>query len=288
MCGLRETAISFRRWKSPSKPNGASYLEALFNFGGVAIPIESRYACCATVTEVPEGVAPMRREEVRARIEEIGIIPAVRLSSAEDALFAAEAVSRGGIPIVEIEMTVPGAIEVIAHLVKHAPKMIVGAGDVFDSEVARQCLDAGAKFLTSPGLDMKIVEFALGASVVVLPGALTPTEVTSAWKAGADFVKVFPCSQVGGDSYIRALKAPFPHLPLVASGGVNQQTAANFILAGAAALGIGGELIPKDAIRLRQAERIFTLAHRFVKFVNAARAQIAWHRPPIADPVKRA
>ena len=116
---------------------------------------------------------------------------------------------------------------------------------------------------------MKIVEFALGASVVVLPGALTPTEVTRAWKAGADFVKVFPCAQVGGDSYIRALKAPFPTLPLIASGGVNQHTAANFILAGAAALGIGGELIPKDAIRLRQAERIFTLAHRFVKFVSA-------------------
>jgi 2-dehydro-3-deoxyphosphogluconate aldolase / (4S)-4-hydroxy-2-oxoglutarate aldolase len=230
----------------------------------------------------------MKREEVRARIEEIGIIPAVRLSSAEDALFAAEAVSRGGIPIVEIEMTVPGATEVIAHLVKHAPKMIVGAGDVFDSDVARQCLDAGASFLTSPGLDMKIVEFALGASVVVLPGALTPTEVTRAWKAGADFVKVFPCAQVGGDSYIRALKAPFPTLPLVASGGVNQQTAANFILAGAAALGIGGELIPKDAIRLRQADRIFTLAHRFVKFVSAARAQVASHKPRIEEAARRA
>lgn len=213
----------------------------------------------------------MKREEVHARIEEIGIIPAIRLSSAEDALFATEAVARGGIPIVEIEMTVPGAIAVIAHLVKHAPKMIVGAGDVFDSDIARQCLDAGAQFLTSPGLDMKIVEFALGASVVVLPGALTPTEVTRAWKAGADFVKVFPCAQVGGDSYIRALKGPFHNVPLVASGGVNQHTAANFILAGAAALGIGGELIPKDAIRLRQAERIFTLAHRFAKFVNDAR-----------------
>ncbi|MGA7623112.1 MAG: bifunctional 4-hydroxy-2-oxoglutarate aldolase/2-dehydro-3-deoxy-phosphogluconate aldolase, partial [Candidatus Acidiferrales bacterium] len=177
----------------------------------------------------------MKRDQVRARIEQIGIIPAVRLSSAEDALFAAEAVSRGGIPIVEIEMTVPGALEVIAQLVKHAPQMIVGAGDVFDIEVARQCLDAGAAFLTSPGLDMKIVEFALGASVVVLPGALTPTEVTRAWKAGADFVKVFPCGQVGGENYIRALKAPFPDLPLIASGGVNQQNAANFIMAGAAA-----------------------------------------------------
>ncbi|HEY4840467.1 MAG TPA: bifunctional 4-hydroxy-2-oxoglutarate aldolase/2-dehydro-3-deoxy-phosphogluconate aldolase [Terriglobales bacterium] len=220
----------------------------------------------------------MKRDEIHARIERIGIIPAVRLSSAEDALFAAEAVSRGGIPIVEIEMTVPGAIAVIAHLVKHAPQMIVGAGDVFDSDIARQCIDAGAQFLTSPGLDLKIIEFALGADVVAMPGALTPTEVTRAWKAGADFVKVFPCAQVGGDTYIRALKAPFPNLPLVASGGVNQHTAANFILAGAAALGIGGELIPKDAIRLRQSERIFTLAHRFAKFVANARALL--HQSP--------
>ncbi|MGA7921285.1 MAG: bifunctional 4-hydroxy-2-oxoglutarate aldolase/2-dehydro-3-deoxy-phosphogluconate aldolase [Candidatus Acidiferrales bacterium] len=230
----------------------------------------------------------MKRDQVRARIEQIGIIPAVRLSSAEDALFAAEAVSRGGIPIVEIEMTVPGALEVIAQLVKHAPQMIVGAGDVFDIEVARQCLDAGAAFLTSPGLDLKIVEFALGASVVVLPGALTPTEVTRAWKSGADFVKVFPCGQVGGENYIRALKAPFPDLPLIASGGVNQQNAANFIMAGAAALGIGGELIPREAIRLRQAERIFTLAHRFSRFVNTTRAHMTARRPDTENIATRA
>ena len=223
----------------------------------------------------------MKKEEVRARIEEVGIIPAVRLFSSEDALFAAEAVSRGGISVVEITMTVPGAIEVISHLVKHAPKMIVGAGDVFDSEVARECIDAGAKFLTSPGFDIRIVEFALGASVTVLPGALTPTEVTRAWKAGADFVKVFPCALIGGENYIRALKAPFPNLPLIASGGVNQQNAANFILAGASALGIGGELIPREAIRLRQAERIFTLAHRFAKFVQAARSQMPAKGPEI-------
>ena len=223
----------------------------------------------------------MNREEVRARIEKVGIIPSVRLSSAEDALFASEAVSRGGIPIVEITMTVPGAIEVISYLVKRAPNMIVGAGDVFDSEVARHCIDAGAMFLTSPGLDVRIVEFALGASIVVLPGALTPTEVTKAWKSGADFVKVFPCSLVGGENYIRALKAPFPGLPLIASGGVNQHNAAHFILAGASALGIGGELIPKEAIRLRQADRIFTLAHRFAKFVQTARTQMGHNKPHI-------
>jgi 2-dehydro-3-deoxyphosphogluconate aldolase / (4S)-4-hydroxy-2-oxoglutarate aldolase len=223
----------------------------------------------------------MKKEQVRARIEEVGIIPAVRLGSADEAMFAAEAVSRGGIPIVEITMTVPGALDVISHLVKRAPNMIVGAGDVFDSDVARDCIDAGAMFLTSPGFDHRIVEFALGASVVVLPGALTPTEVTRAWKSGADFVKVFPCALVGGENYIRALKAPFPTLPLIAAGGVNQQNASNFILAGASALGIGGELIPKEAIRLRQADRIFTLAHRFVKFVQTARSHLPHPKPEI-------
>ena len=223
----------------------------------------------------------MKKEQVRARIEEVGIIPAVRLGSADEAMFAAEAVSRGGIPIVEITMTIPGALNVISHLVKRAPNMIVGAGDVFDSEVARECIDAGAMFLTSPGFDHRIVEFALGASVVVLPGALTPTEVTRAWKSGADFVKVFPCALVGGENYIRALKAPFPTLPLIAAGGVNQQNASNFILAGASALGIGGELIPKEAIRLRQADRIFTLAHRFVKFVQTARSHLPHPKPEI-------
>jgi 2-dehydro-3-deoxyphosphogluconate aldolase / (4S)-4-hydroxy-2-oxoglutarate aldolase len=217
----------------------------------------------------------MKKEQVQARIEEIGIVPAVRLSSAEDARFATEAVSNGGIPIVEITMTVPGAIEVISELAKHSPELIVGAGTLFDTETARRCLDAGATFLTSPGLDLGIVEFAQKHNIVVLAGALTPTEVTSAWKAGADFVKVFPCSQVGGDTYIKALKRPFPQVRLIAAGGVNQKTAANFILAGASAIGVGGELIPKDAIELRQADRIHELARRFVGFVNGARDRLA-------------
>ena len=217
----------------------------------------------------------MNKEEVRVRIEEIGIIPAVRMSSAEDARFATEAVSNGGIPIVEITMTVPGAIEVISDLARNSPELIVGAGTLFDVETARRCLDAGATFLTSPGLDLAIVEFARKENIVVLAGALTPTEVTTAWKAGSDFVKVFPCSQVGGDSYIRALKRPFPQVPLIAAGGVNQQTAANFILAGASAIGVGEELIPKDAIQFRQADRIHELARRFVSFVHNARTRIA-------------
>ncbi len=217
----------------------------------------------------------MKREEVRARIEEIGIVPAVRFRSAEDARFATQAVSHGGIPIVEITMTVPGAIELIADLARSNPDVIVGAGTIFDVETASRCLDAGARFLTSPGLDLQLVEFALKKEIVVLAGALTPTEVTTAWKAGADFVKVFPCSQVGGDNYIKALKGPFRHVPLIAAGGVNQGTAANFILAGAAAIGVGGELVPEEAIRLRQEERIHELARRFVRFVIKARAQMA-------------
>src|ERR1700677_105005 len=140
----------------------------------------------------------MTKEEVRARIEELAIVPAVRASNDADALFAAEAVSRGGLPIVELTMTVPKANELIAHLVKQHPHMIVGAGTVLDIETARACLAAGAKFITSPGLDLEVVEFAVQAGVIVIPGVLTPSEVMAAVKAGADFVKIFPCSQVGG------------------------------------------------------------------------------------------
>lgn len=213
----------------------------------------------------------MKKEEIRARIEEVGIIPGVRTSSAELARFAVEAVVRGGIPVAEITMTVPGAVEVISHFAQHAPDVIVGAGTLLDVETARRCLDAGAKFLTSPGLVLEIVEFAVKNDVVFFPGALTPTEVITAWKAGSDFVKIFPCGQVGGDRYIRALKAPLPQVPLIASGGVNQQTAVNFILAGASALGIGGELIPKEAVHMRQEERIHELARRFTAMVKDAR-----------------
>jgi 2-dehydro-3-deoxyphosphogluconate aldolase/(4S)-4-hydroxy-2-oxoglutarate aldolase len=195
------------------------------------------------------------------------------MSSTEDALFAAAAVSRGGIPIVEVTLTVPEAHKVISHLVQNAPEVIVGAGSVSDVETARRCLDAGAKFLTSDGLDPEIVNFAVKESTVVIPGALTPSEVMRAWKLGPDFVKVVPCAQVGGDSYIRALKAMFPSVPLIAAGGVNQQNASSFILAGAMALGIGAELIPREAIRMRQPDRIAELARRFTTFVSSARRQ---------------
>jgi 2-dehydro-3-deoxyphosphogluconate aldolase/(4S)-4-hydroxy-2-oxoglutarate aldolase len=217
----------------------------------------------------------MNKEEVHAKIMEIGILPGVRTSSAAEARFAAETIAKAGIPIVEITMTVPGAIEVISHLVHNLPEVIVGAGTVLDIETAQLCLKAGAKFLTSPGLDLEIVQFARKENVLMMAGALTPTEVIMAWRAGSDFVKIFPCAQVGGDSYIKALKGPFPQVPLIAAGGVNQQTATAFVLAGAAALGIGGELVPRAAIELRQPERIRELARRFLNLVKMARLQIA-------------
>jgi 2-dehydro-3-deoxyphosphogluconate aldolase/(4S)-4-hydroxy-2-oxoglutarate aldolase len=217
----------------------------------------------------------MKKAEVRARIEEIGIVPAVRVSSPEQARFAVEAVNRAGIPIAEITMTVPNAIDLISHLAQTLPEMIVGAGTVLDTETARRCVDAGARFLTSPGLVMEVVDFAVKKEVVVFPGALTPTEVITAWKAGADFVKIYPCAEVGGHIYTRALKVPLPHVPLIASGGVNQLSAANFIRAGATALGIGGDLIPREALQRRQEAQINELARRFLAMVKGTRAEMA-------------
>jgi 2-dehydro-3-deoxyphosphogluconate aldolase/(4S)-4-hydroxy-2-oxoglutarate aldolase len=216
----------------------------------------------------------MNKEDIRTRILEIGIIPAIRLSSASDALFAAGAISESGIPIVEVTMTVPGAVDVIRELARSDADFIVGAGTIFGIDVARRCLEAGAKFLTTPGLDLEILDFALKEGVVVFPGALTPTEITASWKAGADMVKVFPCSQFGGAAYIKAMKSPFPNVALIASGGVNQQTAADFIFAGAAALGVGRDLIQPDAIKRRERDWIRELSRRFLRIVKEARAQL--------------
>jgi 2-dehydro-3-deoxyphosphogluconate aldolase / (4S)-4-hydroxy-2-oxoglutarate aldolase len=224
----------------------------------------------------------MNKTEVCQRIKDIGIIPAIRVSSAEDAHFAADSVAKGGIPIVEITMTVPEAVELITHLVKHHQKMTVGAGTVLDVETARRCIDAGAAFITAPGFDAAIVEFTLKQNLAVLPGALTPTEVITAWHAGADFVKVFPCAQVGGDKYIRSLKSAVPQIPLVAAGGVTQQSAGNFIFAGAIALGVGSDLIPVEAIEHRESERIKELSHRFLGFVKEARRRLTPEKQPPA------
>jgi len=224
----------------------------------------------------------VKKYEVRAWIEEIGVIPAVRVRSREDALFAVEAIAQGGIPIAEITLTVPGAIKLISQLRKENPHMVVGAGGVMDEAAARQSLDAGAQFLTSDGLHREVVEFAQLHELVVFPGALTPTEVITAWQGRCDFVKVVPCAQLGGETYIRSLHRMFPHLPLIAAGGINQQTASQYIVAGAVALGIGGELIPQDAIRARQVDRIAELARRFVGFVKSGREHLLARRPVVS------
>jgi 2-dehydro-3-deoxyphosphogluconate aldolase/(4S)-4-hydroxy-2-oxoglutarate aldolase len=213
----------------------------------------------------------MDRDALRTRIADIGIMPSVRVSSAELALFAAETVYEAGIPVAEITMTVPNGVEVIAQLMRNYPDFIVGAGTVLDAETAQRCVDAGARFLTSPGFVPEVLECALKNNVLAIPGAMTPSEVIAAWKAGADFVKIFPCSQVGGDQYIRALKVPLPQIRLIASGGVNQITAANFIFAGASSLGIGSELMPRKALLARQDQWIHELARRFLETVRNAR-----------------
>ena len=216
----------------------------------------------------------MTKEAVCARIKEFGIIPALRLRSAEDAMFAAEAVWSAGIPIVEVTMTIPGAVKVIHDLVRQNSEIIVGAGTPLDIDTAARCLDAGASFLTSTAFEPEMVNFANKKSVVVIPGACSPTEVYTAWKAGADFVNVFPCSAMGGSGYIRALKGPFPQIPMIASGGVNQQTASDFILAGADALGIGRDLIHHDAVKRREKGWIQELARRYVRMVNHSRQDL--------------
>ena len=198
-------------------------------------------------------------------------MPSVRVTSQDLAQFAAETVYSAGIPIVEITMTTPGALDVIDYLAKRYPDLAVGAGTVLDDALARQAIDAGARFLTSPGLVPEVVAYAKNALVTVLPGALTPTEIIAAWKAGSDFVKIFPTGHVGGIHYVRALKVPLPQIPLIASGGVNQLTASDFILAGATAIGLGGELLPKEALHFRQVDRIHELASRFLTMVRDAR-----------------
>jgi 2-dehydro-3-deoxyphosphogluconate aldolase/(4S)-4-hydroxy-2-oxoglutarate aldolase len=213
----------------------------------------------------------MTREEVCARIEQTGIIPAIRVHSAKDAIFAANAVFNGGILVAELTMTVPDATSVISELKRMNPDVALGAGTVLDVETAKRCMDAGASFITSTGLDLDIVEFAEKNGIAVIPGALTPTEIMKAMKAGVDFIKVFPCAQVGGPSYIRAVKAPFPRARLIASGGVNQQTAGEFIHAGAVALGIGEDLIPHEAIGAQDLDWIRELSRRFRNIVKRAR-----------------
>jgi 2-dehydro-3-deoxyphosphogluconate aldolase/(4S)-4-hydroxy-2-oxoglutarate aldolase len=208
----------------------------------------------------------MTKEEARQRILEVGVVPVVRASSADVALAAARAVSAGGIPVVEVTMTVPSAISVIEELSRSMEsELLIGAGTVLDPETARRCLAAGAQFVVSPSFDAETVRFLTEKRVLVMAGALTPTEVITAWKAGSDFVKIFPCGNVGGPSYIKALKAVLPQIPMIPTGGINLTTAAEFLRAGASALGVGGELISADI------DGITDKARQYVSIIEAER-----------------
>jgi len=218
----------------------------------------------------------MDKKALRTRVEEVGLVPVIRTSSAEDARFAVEEVAHGGIPIIEVTMTVPGAIDVIHGIIRNVPDVIIGAGTVLDVLTANACIDAGAQFISSPALDVATVEMvAKRPNIIMLSGALTPTEILAAWRAGSDFVKVFPCSLVGSDNYIRALRRPFPEIPLIAGGGVTQQNAAHYLLAGAAALSVGKELIPRESMLLHKPDRIRELTRRFASIVKSTRARLA-------------
>jgi 2-dehydro-3-deoxyphosphogluconate aldolase/(4S)-4-hydroxy-2-oxoglutarate aldolase len=211
------------------------------------------------------------KAQVLERIRSVGLVPVVRARSAEEAAQAADAIQAGGVSILEITMTVPGAVEVIREVAGRGQGALVGAGTVLDPESARACIDAGARFIVSPSLNPDTIRLCNEANVAVLPGALTPTEVVTAWRAGADLVKVFPAGAVGGPSYIKALKAPLPQIDLVPTGGVNLKTAADFIRNGAAALGVGADLVDVQALRRGEPERLTEKAREYVRVVQEAR-----------------
>lgn len=214
----------------------------------------------------------MTKTDAQQTITSTGIVPVIRASSARKALMAVDALREGGICIVEVTLTVPGAEKVIEALRKgDANGLLVGAGTVTDVEGAKRCLDAGAQFIVSPGWDAGTVDFAKSRDVLMIAGALTPTEILAAWKSGADLIKIFPCSSVGGANYIKSLRGPLPDIPLIPTGGVNLQTAASFIHAGAEALGVGSELVPSSALDAHNPGVISGLAKQFIEIVREAR-----------------
>jgi 2-dehydro-3-deoxyphosphogluconate aldolase/(4S)-4-hydroxy-2-oxoglutarate aldolase len=214
----------------------------------------------------------MTVEQVIERIREIGIIPVVRAASAADANHAVEAVHAGGIPIVEITMTVPDAPSLIRQLAKsHGHRVLIGAGTVLDAEQANACLDAGAQFLVSPGLSIAVLETAKRRATLAIPGALTPTEIMSASAHGSKLIKIFPCGSLGGHKYLKSLRGPFPDLSFIPTGGVNASNAAEFLAAGAFALGVGSELVDSVALREGKFEKIVNAAKELVAAVQSTR-----------------
>lgn len=218
----------------------------------------------------------MEKSEVLKKIAEIGLVPVIRAESKEEAVRVIDAIAAGGLPIVEVTMTVPGAVSIIDAIHRRDPSVVVGAGTVLDPETARACILAGAQFIVSPALNLRTIEICRRYSVAVMPGALTPTEVVTAWEAGADVVKIFPCGAMGGASYIKSLKAPFPQIPLMPTGGVSLKTAGDFIRAGSLALGVGADLVDANAIREGDwstlATAVTVRAREYVKLVQLARS----------------
>lgn len=217
----------------------------------------------------------MTPKEILAFITEVGIVPVVRTSSADAAVRAIEAIYKGGIRAAEITMTVPGAIKALEKVAdQFGGKIVLGAGTVLDPETARACMLAGAEFFVTPALRLSTIEMAKRYSKVICPGALTPTEVLTAWEAGADIVKVFPCGNVGGAKYIKALKGPFPQIEMIPTGGVNLETAGDFLKAGACAVAVGGELVDAKVIKEGRYDVIQDRAAQYLAAVAKARGEM--------------
>jgi 2-dehydro-3-deoxyphosphogluconate aldolase/(4S)-4-hydroxy-2-oxoglutarate aldolase len=213
----------------------------------------------------------MRKEEIVAKLREIGLVPVLRAESEEQALGIASAIADGGVTVLEITMTVPGAIRVMARLTKERPDILIGAGTVLDAETARMCMLEGAQFVVSPALNLKTIEMCHRYSIPVLPGALTPTEVVTAWQAGADVIKVFPASALGGAKYLKSLKAPLPQVEMIPTGGVSLATAREFLEAGSFALGVGADLVDTKAMAAGQPEKITESAKKYLEIVREFR-----------------
>ena len=214
----------------------------------------------------------MTKIEVLAALKEIGLVPVLRAESVEKAMALAGAIADGGVTVLEVTMTVPGAIEVMRRLAQERPDILIGAGTVLDAETARMCILEGAQFVVSPALNVKTIEMCHRYSVAVLPGALTPTEIVTAWQAGADVVKVFPASAMGGAKYLAALKGPLPQIDLIPTGGVSLGTAAEFLAAGAWALGVGSDLVDAKAMAAGRPEVVTETARKYLEIVKGFRA----------------
>ena len=213
----------------------------------------------------------MRKEQIVEKLREIGLVPVLRAESEEQALGIASAIAAGGVTVLEITMTVPGAIRVMSRLTKDRPDILIGAGTVLDAETARMCMLEGAQFVVSPALNLQTIEMCHRYSIPVLPGALTPTEVVTAWQAGADVIKVFPASALGGAKYLKSLKAPLPQVEMIPTGGVSLATAKEFLEAGSFALGVGADLVDTKAMAEGKPEKITESAKKYLEIVREFR-----------------